>query len=196
MNADDRRNLETEVMKTGLAGLAGLDGGVSDFVQIIAKIVNDWETSPNRQGEWIDKHKFMRDLLAECNSEDRGAMYSAIAPHLTFKPLPLSSYEAMMTERMHRLISKGAARTEGQAPHPVEVGGQKYVEAEAALATHALVKIHCWTCTRRKNFLADTPVGAMIAARKAGWQRMPTADGPKETCPQCVKKLTKAPRAN
>ena len=184
MNADERRNLETEVMKAGLAGLAELPGGVNDFIQIIAKIVNNWQTSPNRQGEWIDQHKFLRDLLGECDSADRGAMYSAIVPHLTFKALPLASYEAMMTERMSRLVSKGAARQEGQAPAPVQVGDEKYVEAPAAVATHAIAKVRC-QCGKKKVFLADTPVGAMIAARKAGWQRI----AGRETCPHCSKKL-------
>jgi len=187
VNADERRNLETEVMKAGLAGLAELPGGVSDFVQVIAKIVNNWEPSPNRQGEWIDQHKFLRDLFAECDSADRGAMYSAIVPHLTFKPLPLASYESMMTERMNRLIAKGAAKAEGQAPQPVEVGGKKYIEASAAQATHAIAKVRC-SCGKKKVFLAGTPVGAMIAARQAGWKRI--AD--RETCPHCVKKLTTA----
>jgi hypothetical protein len=184
VNADELRNLETEVMKAGLAGLAELKDGMGDFVQVIAKIVNNWQTSPNRQGEWIDKHKFLRDLFAECDEADRGAMYSAIVPHLSFTALPLATYETMMTERMHKLVSKRAARAEGQAPHPVEVGGKKYVEASAALATHAIAKVHC-RCGKKKVFLAGTPVGAMIAARQAGWRRI--AD--RETCPHCVKKL-------
>lgn len=195
MNADQGRSLETEVVKLGLAGLAGLKDNVGEFVQVIAKVVNTWKSTPNRQGEWIDRHKFLRDLFAECDQAERSDMYSAIVPHLNFKALPLPTYETMMTERMENLVSKGAAKAEGKAPHPTKVGGRLYAEVSEAQATQALVKIHCWTCTRKKNFLADTPAGAMIAARKAGWQRIPTADGPKEHCSFCIIKLVRRSNA-
>lgn len=185
MNDNERRQLETEVMKAGLAGLVGLKDGVADFIQVIARIVNNWQTSPNRQGEWIDQHKFLRDLFAECDEADRAAMYSAIVPRLTFKALPLSTYESMITERVDRLVSKGAARVEGQEPKPIEVGGKKYAKASADQATNAIATLHCQRCWKKKRFLGDTPVGALIAARNAGWARMPD----KWTCPICAKKL-------
>lgn len=175
-------------MKTGLAAIDSVED-VSAFVEVMAKVVNTWQPSHNRQGEFITRHKFLRDLLAECDQKNRSEMYSALVPHLNFKALPLADYESMMRERVSALVSKGAMKVEGQAPKPIDVGGKKYAEAPASLATHALAKLHCWTCPKKKNFLAETPVAAMIDARKAGWQRMPTADGPKETCPGCVKKI-------
>ncbi len=93
MDATDKRQLETQLMQMGLAGLSE-DGDPSpDLIQQIAAIVNNWQGSPNRHGEWIDRHKFLRDLLAECNQSDRGEMYSAITPHLNFLPYPLARYE-------------------------------------------------------------------------------------------------------
>lgn len=185
MQQKEKRQLETELLKMGLSGLQA-DGSPSpDLIQQLAGIVNTWQGSPNRHGEWIDRHKFLRDLLAECDQADRTEMYSAIVPHLKFTAKPLADYETMMTERMSRLISKGAARAQGRAPYPIEVGGKKYAKAPAGVATHAIATLHCQKCWRKKRFLADTPIGAMIAARKAGWKRMPD----KETCPKCVAKL-------
>lgn len=185
MDAKEKHQLETELVKMGLSGLSQSGDPSPELVRELAAIVNQWQSAPNRHGEWIDRHKFLRDLLAECDEAERGAMYSAIIPHLNFLPLPLSSYETMMTERMARLVSKGAARVEGQAPKPIEIGGKKYVEAAAWAATHAVATLHCQRCWKKKRFIADTPAGAMIAARKAGWARFPD----KETCPNCIKKL-------
>lgn len=186
MDANEKRGLETQLMKMGLAGLQEGGAASPELIQQIAGIINSWQSTPNRQGEWIDRHKFLRDLLAECDQSERGAMYSAIIPHLNFLPLPLASYETMMTERMGKLISKGAARAEGKAPKPIEIGSKKYVQAPDWAATHAIMTLHCQRCFKKKRFLADTPAGAMIAARKAGWARFPH----KETCPNCIKKLT------
>lgn len=186
MDAKEKRQLETHLVKMGLAGLQENGAASPELVQQIAGIVNNWQPTPNRHGEWIDRHKFLRDLLAECGEAERGEMYSAIKPHLSFIVLPLSSYESMMTQRMNSLVSKRAARVEGRAPAPIEVGGKKYAEAPTAVATHAVATLHCQKCWRKKRFIADTPVGAMIAARKAGWKRMPD----KETCPSCVAKIT------
>jgi rubredoxin len=91
----------------------------------------------------------------------------------------------MITGRMENLVSKGAARVEGRAPHPIEIGRRKYRRASAREATHAIATLLCPECGKEKRFLADTPVGALIAAREAGWARMPD----KWTCPICVKKL-------
>ncbi len=186
MNATEKRQLETQLVKMGLAGLQADGSATPELVQQIAAVVNAWQSSPNRQGEWIDRHKFLRDLFAECDESGRSEMYEAIVPHLSFKALPLATYEAMMTERMGNLVSKGAARVEGNAPHPLEVGGKKYRKASAEEATHAIATLHCQRCWKKKRFVADTPVGAMIAARKAGWARMPD----KWTCPNCIKKMT------
>jgi hypothetical protein len=185
MDAKEKRQMETQLLRLGLAGLTDAGEPTGELVQQIAAIVNNWQTAPNRHGEWIDRHKFMRDLLAECDASVRNQMYSAIAPHLNFKALPLASYESMITERMENLVSKGAARVEGHAPHPVEVGGRKYSEASANEATHGMATLHCQSCWKKKRFIADTPMGALIAARKAGWARMPD----KWTCPSCIKKV-------
>ncbi len=192
MDAAEKRQLETGLMKLGLAGLQENGAASPELIQQIAAIVNNWQSTPNRHGEWIDRHKFLRDLLSECDQANRGQMYSAITPHLNFKALPLSSYETMMTERMSKLVDKRAARVEGQAPKPIEVGGKKYTQASAEEATHAIATLHCQRCWRKKRFVADTPVGAMIAARRAGWARFPD----KETCPHCIKKLTAAGKAS
>lgn len=177
----------------GLAGLQANGDPSPELIGQLAGMVNTWQGAPNRHGEWIDRHKFLRDLLAECDKQYRSDMYEAIVPHLKFKARPLSHYETMMTERMSGLISKGAARVEGRAPHPIEVGGKKYAAAPAALATHAVATLHCQRCFRKKRFLADTPVGAMIAARKAGWKRLYDKESiQKETCPNCVKKIEEA----
>ncbi len=185
MEAKEKRQMETQLLRLGLAGLQENGNPSSDLIQQIAAIVNNWQTSPNRHGEWIDKHKFLRDLLAECDASYRNDMYSAIAPYLNFKALPLASYETMISERMENLISKGAARAEGRAPHPIEVGGRKYAEASPGEATHAMATICCQRCWKKKRFIGETPVGALIAAREAGWRRMPD----KWTCPNCVTKV-------
>ena len=199
MEAKEKRQMETQLLRLGLAGLKENGDPTPELIQQIAAIVNNWQTSPNRHGEWIDKHKFLRDLLAECDQSYRSDMYGAIAPHLNFKVLPLASYESMMTERMSALISKGAARVEGRAPHPIEVGGKKYISASAAKAmgqlaekTHAIATLHCQSCDKEKRFVADTPVGALIRARKAGWARMPD----KWTCPVCVKAMARKAALN
>lgn len=191
MDAKEKRHLETQLVRMGLAGLQANGAASPELIQQIAAIVNHWQAAPNRHGEWIDRHKFLRDLLAECNEADRVEMYAAIVPHLTFKALPLSTYETMMTERMSRLISKGAARVEGRAPHPIDVGGKKYARVSAAVATHAVITLLCPECGKEKRFIADTPVGALIAARKAGWARMPD----KWTCPICVKAVARRGKA-
>lgn len=187
MDAKEKRQVETQLLRMGLAGLQANGDPSPELVGQLAGIVNNWQSTPNRHGEWIDKHKFLRDLLAECDKKDRADMYEAIRPHLTFKVLPLSSYETMMTERMSGLISKGAARAEGKAPAPIEIGGKKYADASASQATNAIATLHCQKCWRKKRFVADTPVGALIAARNAGWKRMPD----KWTCPPCVKRIAR-----
>jgi hypothetical protein len=183
LDATEKRQLETQLLKMGLAGLKDNGEPSPELIQQIAAMVNNWQGSTNRHGEWINRHKFLRDLLAECDQADRSEMYSAIIPHLNFTPYPLALYEAMMIERMGRLVSKGAARTVGRAPHAIEVGGKKYRRARVAEATHCIATLLCPGCGKQKRFIGDTPVGALIAARKAGWERMPD----KWTCPICVK---------
>lgn len=192
MEATEKRQLETELLKMGLAGLSASGDPSPDLIQQIAAMVNAWPGMPNRHGEWIDRHKFLRDLLAECDQADRQEMYSAITPHLSFAVYPLAQYETMMTERMSRLVSKGAARAEGRAPRPIKLGGRKFCRAAAGEATHAIATLLCPNCGKQKRFIGDTPVGALIAARKAGWARMPDI----WTCPMCVKSMRRLHQRN
>jgi hypothetical protein len=185
LDATEKRQLETQLLRMGLAGLKDNGEPSPELIQQIATMVNNWQGSTNRHGEWINRHKFLRDLLAECDQADRGEMYSAITPHLNFVPYSLAVYEAMMIERMGRLVSKGAARTEGRAPHPIEVGGKKYRRARVSEATHCIATLLCPGCGKQKRFIGDTPVGSLVAARKAGWERMPD----KWTCPICAKSM-------
>ncbi len=196
MEATEKRQIETQLLKMGLAGLHANGDPSPELVGQLAAVVNNWKGSPNRHGEWIDRHKFLRDLLSECDKQYRTEMYEAIVPHLRFKAKPLAEYESMMTARMEGLISLGAARAEGKAPRPIEVGRKKYAEATREFATHALATLHCQRCWRKKNFIGDTPAGAMITARKAGWQRIFDKDtAAKETCPACAKKIEKERKA-
>lgn len=197
MDATEKRKVETQLVKMGLAGLAENGAASPALIQQIAGVVNNWKSAPNRHGEWIDRHKFLRDLFSECDQAARAEMYAAITPHLSFPALPLSSYESMITERINGLVSKRAMRVEGQAPKPVEVGGRKYRAAQSGESAQAMATLHCQNCWRKKRFIADTPAGAMIAARKAGWQRVPIgrfSASPKETCPQCLKKMATEPQ--
>lgn len=187
MDATEKRQLETELLKMGLPGLQANGDPSLELIGQLANIVNEWKGAPNRHGEWIDRHKFLRDLLAECDKKDRTAMYEAIRPHLKFVVRPLAQYESMMTERMSGLISKRAAMVEGRSPHPIEVGKKKYAEVPAVMATQAIATLKCYKCKRAAKFVGDTPAGAMIAGRKAGWVRDMSVV--REVCPKCSKKI-------
>lgn len=181
MDATEKRQVETELLKMGLAGLQANGDPSADLVQQIAGMVNDWPGHWNRSGEWIDKHKFLRDLLAECDQKDRSEMYSSILPHLKFPVHALSEYESMIASRVGSLVDSGKMRVQGRAPHPIEIGGKRFIEANRELATHAVALLKCQRCRQTKQFLGDTPADAMTKARKAGWQRIG-----RETCPKCV----------
>lgn len=213
MDATEKRQLETQLVKMGLAGLDPQGEPTGELIQQIAGIVNSWPGHFNRHGEWIDRDKFLRDLLSECDEDKRNEMYTALKPHLLFPVQPLAHYEAMMTDRINALVSKRAARVEGAAPRPMLVGdrdairradakrfakrqkrarqslqaGEIYVaESDAQNATHIMATLRCYQCSRSQEFLGDTPAGAMIAGRKAGWMRNMVLN--KEVCPACVKK--------
>lgn len=186
MDPNEHRRLETELVRGGLPGLHERleSGDGNDVSQVIADAINGWRGHPDRYGEFIGRHEFFRDLLAECEPAYRGEMYAAIAGRLAFAPKSLAEYESMIKARVSRLVSNRVMQVDGRAPHPIEVGGKKYAEVGASEATHAVVTVHCQRCWRKKRFVSDTPAGAMIAARKAGWQRIG-----KETCPRCVHKV-------
>jgi hypothetical protein len=175
VDQDQKRKLDNQLMVMGLSGLND-----PAFLDQFAVLISTY---------FGDKHRFFEDLLGQCDADKRAEMYQAIAPRLLFKALPLSDYEVRIKNRVSELFSQRRIRQEGQAPSPiqVEVEGQKFAlvmpsEADAAVAT-----LKC-KCGRTSRYLADTPAGAMIAARKDGWIR---PQG-KEICPDCVLKI-KAP---
>jgi hypothetical protein len=183
MDAKEKRNLETGLMQMGLAGLQADGSPSAELVQWIADIVNHWDGYENRLGEWVDKHKFLRDLLNECVADARSEMYTAICPKLTFKPLRLEDYESMIALKAGALVSQRRARVTGDAPKPIEVGGIRYAAAPKFIATNVVATLRCHRCNVVTQFVAPTPAGAMIEGRKAGWTR--EAGINKETCPEC-----------
>jgi len=169
MNQKEKRKLENELM---VMGLAGLDD--PELIQQMADLVSNWPG---------DKHDYMRDLLNECEPEKRYELYHAIAPKLRFKALSLPQYEAQIGLKAGQMVSQGRMRVEGQAPRAIEIGGHRLPvvskhEADAVVAT-----VRCHRCPKVDKFIADTPAGAMIEARKAGWTREKGVN--KETCPEC-----------
>lgn len=187
MDPKEKRNLETSLMQMGLAGLSADGSPSGELVQEIANIVNSWQGYENRLGEWIDKHKFLRDLLNECEAASRQEMYTAIVPKLTFKALPLADYESMIALKAGALVSQRRARVTGDAPRPLEVGGNKYAAAPKHVATNVVATLSCWKCGKSEQFVEPTPAGAMIAGRKAGWVRDKAIN--KETCAGCAAEL-------
>lgn len=184
MDAKEKRRVETELVRMGLAGLSADGAPSGELVQQLAAIVNSWQTAPTRLGEYIDKHKFLRDLLNECEPAERSAMYDAIKPHLTFKVHPLSHYESMIALKAGEMVSQHRMRVEGERPQPITVGGNKYVVASKARATNVVATFTCYRCRRFDKFVAETPVGAMTEGRKAGWTREKGVN--KEICPACT----------
>lgn len=169
MNPKDKRKLENELMVMGLAGLND-----PDLIQQLADLVSAWPG---------DKHEYLRDLLNECDPESRYEMYHAIAPKLGFKALSFPQYEAQIALRAGQMVSQGRMRVEGQRPKPIEIGGHKLAVVSEQEATHAIATVRCHRCQKGDRFLAETPIGAMTEARKAGWTRPPSVN--KETCPEC-----------
>jgi hypothetical protein len=181
VNAEEKRATETLALQLGLKGIAESDQG--QLIELIAAMVNSWQGAPNRHGEWIDRHKFLRDLFSECDAKDRQEMYNAIVPRLTFKAKPLSHYETMMAERVGNLVSKRAARVEGDRPRPIEIGESKYMLVAPRQASNVVATVVCHRCGERAQFVEPTAVSAMTAARRAGWTREKGVN--KETCPPC-----------
>lgn len=184
MDAKEKRNLETALMQMGLAGLQANGEPSGTLVEQIANIVTRWEGYENRLGEWVDKHVFLRDLLNECDTKDRSEMYEAIVPKLQFKAKSLTEYEDAIALKAGNLISQRRGRVTGDAPRPVEVGGNKYAVAPRNRSTNVVATLSCWKCGKSAQFVGDTAAGAMIAGRKGGWTRDKAIN--KETCPDCA----------
>jgi hypothetical protein len=184
MDSKEKRQLETELMKMGLAGLQANGCPSGELIDQIAAIVCAWKGCYNKQGEWVDRHKYLRDLFAECDACDRQSMYDALVPRLTFKAKPLHHYETMMAERVGNLVSKRAMTVTGEAPKPIVVGENRYAAAPRAAATGVIATVKCYNCGKDARFVEPTAASAMIAARKAGWVRDKALN--KETCPDCA----------
>ena len=187
MNAKEKRNLETRLVRMGLAGLQSNGDPSGDLVQQFADMINHWYPYENRHGEWVDRHKFIRDLLNECDADKRYEMYTAIAARPTFTPMPLQHYEDMIREKAGNFVSKRRARVTGDAPAPIHVGGNVYAQVPRPLADKVIATLSCWKCGKSAKFSDDTAAGAMIAGRRAGWTRDKAIT--KETCPDCTVEL-------
>jgi len=170
MNDDEKRKLENWLMVNGLKGLTD-----PELIQQLADLVSGWPG---------DKNQFFIDLLNECNADVRYEMYQAMVPKLRFKPLSFTECETSIQMRVSELISQGRMRVEGSAPRPINIGEPEDMQVKA--------KFRCWCCGRKQEFKGDTPVDAVLKARKLGWER--TIGFDIETCERCVK-LGKKPDA-
>ena len=169
MDADQKRQLENEVVKMGLAGLHD-----PDLIQLLANLVSTWPG---------DKHRFLEDLINQCDADKRYEMYHAITPKLKFTALPLSTYEARIAERAGAMVAARRMRVEGRRPDPIEIGGEKFETVPESESTAAIATLKCG-CGEKQYFLSTTPAGTMIMARKKGWVRDPGTN--KEVCPDCM----------
>jgi len=171
---DDRekRQLENALLREGLAGLSD-----PDLIQQLANLVSNWNG---------DRHRFLEDLINQCDADKRYEMYHAIAPKLRFKALTLSAYESNISMRASGLVSQGRMRVEGANPDPIEIRGEKFERVPEQLGTAALATLKCHKCNHTEQYLSDTPAGAMIMARKDGWVREKGVN--KEVCRVCDQK--------
>lgn len=185
MNAKDKRDLDTQLVAMGLAGLQANGNPSPELVQQLASIVNNWQGSPTRLGEWIGKHEFLRDLLNECDRDKRQDMYEAIRPFLKFKVKAFNHYELMIAERAGNFVSKRKMRVTGEREKPIQVGDHKILITTPGNATLGWAMVRCHQCERIEKFLGETPVDAMYKARAAGWRRNVALE--REFCPECSK---------
>lgn len=172
MNQNDKRKLDNELMVMGLAGLED-----PQLITQMAYLVSSWPG---------DKHDFLRDLLNECEPEQRYEMFHAIAPKLSFKTLSFSWYEAQIGLRAAEMVSQGRLLVTGDAPKPTEIGGQKVDISSLKDANCGWAILRCHWCGKQGEYLADTPIGAMVAARKAGWVQVQGVGEVKQACPLCI----------
>lgn len=169
MEPKDKRKLENELVVMGLAGLSN-----PDLIQQLADLVSAWPG---------DKHDYLMGLINECEPAQRSEMYEAIVPKLKFKALSLGQYEAQIALKAGQMVSQGRMRIEGERPRPIEIGGHLLAVVPKKHATGAVATLRCHRCNKSEQFLGDTPAGAMILARKAGWVREPGIN--KEVCAEC-----------
>ena len=169
MDQHVKRKLENELMVLGLAQLKD-----PALIQQFAALINNWRG---------DRHEFLMGAINECDPALRAEMYEAIKPHLNFKPLPLQAIEAHIAERAGAMVSQRKMRVEGEEPRPINIGNQTFVKVPRPLSTGAVATLKCYRCNKVERFPADTPAGAMVLGRKAGWTREPGVN--KEVCADC-----------
>ena len=174
MNQSEKRKLDNHLLAMGLPRLND-----PELIERLAALVREWHG---------DRHGFFRDLLNECDADKRYEMYQAMAPKLLpFKAFPLQQYEMQIAEEAGALISQRKMRVEGQRLAPIQVGRDTFVPVPKALATGAVATVRCHRCPKVERFQDETPTGAMLKARKAGWIR--EAGFNKECCAECAAKL-------
>lgn len=173
MDQHDKRKMDNMLLALGLPKLTD-----PDLLQRMADLVSDFPG---------DKHTFLRDLINECDAKDRREMYDSLTPRLRFKALPLEQYELQIAEKAGNMVSKRWMRVEGERPKPIQVGNSTFVPVPKALADAAVATVRCHRCMKLEKFVDETPAGAMIKARKAGWQREPGVNN--ECCAECAAKL-------
>lgn len=169
MKADDKRQLENQLMVMGLRKLSD-----RELIPQMAQILN---AHPG----YTDPHAFYMGLLGECEPKQRHDMYYALLPHLKFKPWPLDKYVAMIAEPTANVESH---------EHPIEIGKKiiKVGDTEFELVPQeesewCFLTLTCKKCTRQEEFGGFTMVAAMQVARNAGWVRDIAEQ--KEICPKC-----------
>lgn len=143
MNPDEKRQLENELT---VMGLPGLDD--PNLVQVMADIVNGYPIP----GERIE---FFCEMLNECEGVRRREMYEALRPRLAFEVPSLDACEARIAARAERMIRPNGL--------PVPTKDGKLPERT--------IEIECGGCGKKEQFMGETPVDAMLQARKAGWGR-------------------------
>jgi hypothetical protein len=173
MDQIEKRKLENQLMTMGLAGLS--DPALLDQLGILISAFPG------------DKHHFFEDLLGQCDADKRYEMYTAMAPKLHFKALPLADYQARINNRASELVSQRRMRVEGRKPDVIDIDGHKFYAVPEHLSEAAMATLQCCKCPKVERYISDTPAGAMIAARKAGWVRDKVLT--KEVCSRCAKKL-------
>jgi hypothetical protein len=155
MNADDKRQLENELLAMGLPDLND-----PALLQVMADMVNGYPIMAERAD-------FFCEMLNECEGAHRREMYEAMRPRLSFPVPSLDECEARIAARAERLIRpKGLPAA---------------VKAEAPVGS--VMEIICHGCGKKEEFTSLSTAGAMVEARKAGWGRGPV--GWKEYCPEC-----------
>lgn len=173
MDQHEKRQLDNFLLSQGLPRLKD-----PELIQRLADLVSDFPG---------DKHEFLRDLINEVDAKDRREMYDSIAPRLRFKAHPLEQYELRIAEKAGNMVSKRWMRVEGERPKPIQVGNSTVIPVPKALSDAAVATVRCHRCEKLERFMDETAAGAMIQARKAGWQREPGVN--KEICAECAAKL-------